>query len=206
MRKIFIVLLVGILFITCSKNTSNTSKNLDEVRAQEKKVFESSEAEGAVAFLKELAEKDRSTNYYYSKMGYYYIELNQTKEAEESLNKALTNDEAKDFKGFTYNELAYLYGMKGDDEKALEYYLKGTENDKNFAENFYGVGNMYHEMGKYKEAIPFAEQAIKLYKKDKNTEYLKDAYNLLADIYSKLGDEQKMNETIKKGRKDLGIK
>ena len=70
-------------------------------------------------------------------------------------------------------------GTEQDYEKAIELYKKSAE--QGYKEAFNGLAWTYHLMGKYEEALPWAEKAVEAFPE---TPYIIDT---LASVYQDLG-------------------
>lgn len=194
MKKIIFGLIL-MLFVSCSNNNST------EIAETADKMAKSGKIEEAITYLEQNANKDsKNKAFYHARMGYYYIELNQFDKAEEILKQAVSEDGKL---GFAYSELGYLYSSQNKVDLALENYLLGTKYDPNDGENFYGAGYAYYEKKDYTKAVEYFEKAIPKYKKEQKYDYIKDSYNLIAQIYYEQGNETKMNEVIEKAEKEL---
>ena len=194
MKKLFFALLM-LFLLSCSNNADKVAEKSDELA-------KNGNIEQAISYLEENANKDnKNKSFYYARMGYYYIELQQLDKAEEILKKAL-NENKKN--GFAYNELGYLYSMQKKMDLSLENYLKGTEYEPDNAEGFYGAGYAYYEKKDYNKALEYFEKSVPRYKKEKKYDYLEDAYTMIVQIYDEQGNQEKVNETIEAAKKELG--
>ncbi len=157
MKKLLFVMLLVCMIFSCGSDKKENPMSKDE------EIYKKSGIKETIAYLeKKIRSEPGKKAFYYARMGYYYIEEADFKNAEESLKKSLEIDSDM---AFAYNELGYLYGLQGKKELALESYLKGTKSKEEIPENFYGVGSTYLELGKYKEAESYLQKSVALYEK-----------------------------------------
>lgn len=196
MKKLLFGLIL-ILFVSCGRN-SYDSNEVSEIASS---LAGSGKTEQAITYLEEQAAKDsKNKGLYYSRIGYYYIELNQLDKAENYLKQAISENKKI---GFAYNELAYLYAQQNKIDLSLENYLKGTEYEPGNGESFYGAGYVYYRKKDYDKAVKYLEKSIPKYKKVKKYDYVEDAYSLIVQCYYEQGNKTKMDEVIKKAEKEF---
>jgi pentatricopeptide repeat protein len=87
-----------------------------------------------------------------------------------------------------YNGMAYAYARLGNLDKAIGYYNESLDRNKD-ATTFYNLGITYIAKGNEKAAIKYLSKALEL---NRN---LTSIYPKLADIYSRLGMEDKARKT-----------
>jgi tetratricopeptide (TPR) repeat protein len=82
-----------------------------------------------------------------------------------------------------YDKLGEMYefgeGVETDYSKAIEWYLKAA--NQGYEDSYNGLAWTYHLMGKYDDALPWAEKAVEVFPEDP------DAIDTLATVYQDLG-------------------
>ena len=155
MKKILFIILLVCMIFSCS------DKSTEEPQSKEEEIYQTSGINDTIKYLEKMAKTDpKNKAFYLARMGYYYIEEKDYKNAEDILKKALETDQDM---AFIHNEMGYLYGLQGKKELSLESYIKGTESKEEMVENFYGAGSVYLELGKFKEAESYLRKAAALY-------------------------------------------
>ena len=132
---------------------------------------------------------------YYAKMGYYYYEEKDYRNAEKMLKKALSEDPEMEE---VYIKLGSLYTIQGKTEKALEYYLLGTKLKEKYPDIFFGAGVSYYDLNNFDKAAEYLERAVNMYKMANKEEELNRAVILLYYSYDSLGDDEKMEKFLKR--------
>lgn len=79
-----------------------------------------------------------------------------------------------------YNR-GWLYGYKGETEKAIEDYTRAISIDRRYADAYYNRGLLYIRQGKYEQAVKDFTEVIKYRKKDA------DVYNNRGNAYTQMG-------------------
>ncbi len=106
--------------------------------------------------LKDLNPRDERT--YYA-LGGAYFELDEPEKAilayEEYQNLATETDNG-------YREIAKYYDREGNEEKAMEYLLKGLEIQPDSGESLYMLASLYSKLNKHKEAVPLYRRLLKV--------------------------------------------
>lgn len=139
-------------------------------------------------------------------LGRYNEAISQYKIAEGILIK--NYGEAYSFVSLIYNNMAISYKMKGDYEKALEYYkialfkleespLSEKEKKREKSKLYLNLGILYSEMEAYPNAILSLKKSMELKLNDKN-EGLENVYLNLAGAYEKIMDYNLANEYYNK--------
>lgn len=105
------------------------------------------------------------------------------------------------------NNLAELLRADKDYAGALKLHQRAlkirttafTENSKEVAESKNNIGGIYYSQGKYKQALPYFEQAVTTFEQlNTATRQLATAVNNLGGTYFQLGDKQKAAECFDK--------
>lgn len=124
----------------------------------------------------------------YSRMGNH----EKTKESFLELMPLIEKRGSQEDKLMLYVNLGMAYGLCGDINKAEEYIKKTYSDAENPSIYKGGAANnlsmINFELGKYKEAIQFAEEAIDIAKKINQTELLIEAMTNLSNSKFKLGN------------------
>jgi tetratricopeptide (TPR) repeat protein len=63
-----------------------------------------------------------------------------------------------------YNNLAVLYGEKGEYQKAIELFKKSIEINPRYADSYFNMGKAYNSLGMRGEAVRYYERGVELYK------------------------------------------
>lgn len=105
--------------------------------------------------------------------------------------------EAKDYKNLSlvYTDLGYAYSKKHQYEKANEFFEKALdifnqshyENDYDLSILLWTIAENELRRSHLKSAVTYGEQSLELSKSLENVNRMKDAYELLADIYEANG-------------------
>lgn len=197
MKKILFIMILSFMLLSCDKLENKSTKTNEQTREEE--IYKSQGMEKVLVYLEEQAKIDTENKaYYYARIGYYYIEEEDYKNAEKMLNKAIDEDPNL---GFAYNELAYIYSKNGNKEEALKYYLTGIEKDKSAGGNFLGAGSIYYGMKEYDKAIEYLEEAIQVYGKNKDMISLEKAYRTLFYVYYEQKDTDEIEKLLKRAVK-----
>lgn len=127
---------------------------------------------------------------YAAAIQFYYISKEQgnekAKEAFERLQDYLEKEAEKGNAECQYAMGCYYAWRLEDNNKGINYFLKSAKQDYAIAYN--EVAWTYHLMGKYEEALPWAEKAVESFPKDTN------AIDTFATIYQDLGQYDKAME------------
>lgn len=122
-------------------------------------------------------------------LGFAYNEIGLYKDAIESFS--MVKDLPSPMENHitdAYNGMAYAYARLGNLDKAIGYYKESLNRNKDAA-TFYNLGMAFIAKGDEKAAIKYLSKALEL---NRN---LTSIYPKLADIYSKLGMEDKARKT-----------
>lgn len=83
-------------------------------------------------------------------------------------------------KAIRFFEEGYELGMQHKDDQAIEKLKKAIEEDADFGEPYWVLGQLYEERGEPNTAIEYYNQALKV-----NKEKFADCYSFIGDIYFK---------------------
>lgn len=147
--------------------------------------FSNKEYDKAAEMYDKLLKKDPSSNYIYNNYLVCLLELKDYKEAEKTLEKQI--------KRFPYNyvfqiDLAYVYQLQGEDDKAEKEYQKPLDNLRPSGEDVTNLANAYLRRGKKQLALNTYLKARKM---------LRDNYAFtfeVAELMGDLGQKEKMYE------------
>jgi tetratricopeptide (TPR) repeat protein len=131
-----------------------------------------------------------------------YSAVGRLDESKRQCDKALLIDSES---SLAWHQYARLYNVVGDREAAYQAYQKATEADSTNWQAHYELGMMYVEDGKYEIAIPYFEQARKVGAQKRSGQaqarpYHRDALDMLALCYEKVGDAAKLEFTLEEMR------
>jgi len=115
-----------------------------------------------------------------------------------------------------YNYIGNAYDNKGDTEKALEYYNKSLEIQRNLGGDDIAlgspfstsnIGSVYVYKGEYDKALDYFQESIRKWTKEHGEDNIELAkgYDQIGDIYQKNGELEKAYEYFQKSL-DLRIK
>lgn len=126
-----------------------------------------------------VEEKQQATAYY--KLGVSYLNENNIQPAFIEFQKAYElNPEDKD----VLNAIGIIYLLKFEDfPKAMDFFSKALEVDRDFSEAYNNLGFAYEKSGRFEEAIDSYKKALSnlLYRTPEK------AYNSLGRVYYRLG-------------------
>lgn len=91
-----------------------------------------------------------------------------------------------------HNNLGHTYFQRGENEKAVEEFLRAISINPNYGDAYHNLGNTYHKMEKYEEAAQSYRKAIEI-----NPNLWQSRQNL-ASIYYTQGQYDLAEEEIKK--------
>lgn len=109
------------------------------------------------------------------------------------LPKALYNTFLKKH-SIALNDIGYIYSIKGDRVKAIDYFLKSLKIDEGFgdelgiASSYNNVSNIYFADGNVSKALYYVNKGLCLYLKNHNDEGIANSYLSLGYYYDFLGD------------------
>jgi tetratricopeptide (TPR) repeat protein len=131
-----------------------------------------------------------------------YSAVGQLDESKRQCDKALLIDSES---SVAWHQYARLYNEVGNREAAYRAYQKATQADSTNWQAHYELGVMYVDDGKYEIAVPYFEQARKVGARRKDTpagarSYHRDALDMLALCYEKVGDAAKLEFTLEEMR------
>lgn len=115
-------------------------------------------------------------------------------EAIQSLTEAIKAEEADGKNEEIQNFLGLLYAERGDNEKATDYFTRATKLKPDYSEAHNNLGYLLFQQGKNDEALSHFQKAVE------NVTYTtpERAYNNMAVIYEKKGDQVKASEMHRK--------
>lgn len=90
-----------------------------------------------------------------------------------------------------HNNLGDVYARRGDNDKALEEFLRATEIHPRYADAYHNLANTYRAMDKPNDAIFYYEKAISINPR------LWQSHSGLAEIYFGRGEKEKALEHLK---------
>lgn len=80
----------------------------------------------------------------------------------------------------TYNNIGYIYELKGNTQKAINYYKKAISLNQNQVESKANLGHLYFTQKKWTKAVEYGEATLKLYPEHKEVKkWLPIAYEKL---------------------------
>ncbi len=152
--------------------------------------------------LESLNERASLCNTLNNMSGIYYI-LRRYKEALQTTQKALAialelNIEKE--KTNSYILLANVYSDMGDNKKAKPFYLKAIEIQKATSDydglmiSLFNISDVSIAGKNLEEAMQYRFQALEIAKKMENPLRIKEVYEGISDLYSKMGDYKKAFE------------
>jgi len=103
-----------------------------------------------------------------------------------------------------YNSLGYLYAETGDNEKAVSFYLKALELNKDDVNIYHNLSLLYEKMGRKDKAKQYLSKAVEQ-KPDSQDDKLKPDENLLKSGKSKEA-EKSIGELLKDKPNDVKLK
>ena len=158
-------------------------------------IYYSKGIDETIKYLKNMSELESGKRaLYYGKMGYYYYEEEDFGNAEIMFKRAISEDSEMEE---VYIKLGSLYTSQKQNDKALEYYLKGTKLKEKHPDIFFGAGVSYFALDNYEKAAEYLERAVNMYRSSGNKEQLNRAVALLYYSYDYLGSEEKMEKFLK---------
>ncbi|MCP1224463.1 tetratricopeptide repeat protein [Sebaldella sp. S0638] len=159
-------------------------------------IYYSKGIDETIKYLENMTKVESSRKaLYHAKMGYYYYEEKDYRNAEKMLKKALSEDPEMEE---VYLKLGALYTLQGQSAKALEYYLAGTKLKEKYPDMFFGAGVSYFDMDNFEKAAEYLERAVNMYKMENKEEQLNRAVILLYYSYDSIGDDEKMEKFLKR--------
>ncbi len=142
--------------------------------------------EGLIAELKRNI-KETGSSKAHAFLGFVYNEIGLYREAIEVLSK-VRDVRPVGHLADAYSGIAYAYGNLGDLEKAVSYYRRSLQEEKN-ATTLYNLGIAFLKMGEKREAARYLSRAVEL---NRN---LISAYPQLIGIYRSLGMAEEAERT-----------
>jgi tetratricopeptide (TPR) repeat protein len=115
----------------------------------------------------------------YDNLGLTYRKMNDLEKAIKYYKKSI---ELYPGGSLAHQNLAVAYGMQEKHEESIAEYQILINYSPFNPEGHYGIANTYLLMEEYESGIPYAESALKLYKKEKSY-YISDGYYLLGLLY-----------------------
>ncbi len=94
-----------------------------------------------------------------------------------------------------HSKLAFISGMRGNSDEAINYSLKAIQINPVYAEAYYNLGVAYHKQGRFDEAVKCYYKMIRL------TPYLAQPYKNLAIALYQQGKISEALETYRSGLK-----
>jgi two-component system sensor histidine kinase UhpB len=131
----------------------------------------------------------------YYQLGVYFMNDHDYDQAMDLYNKSLFVRFEKDQSGYTatvYNDIGYLYGLKGELDKQISWYLKAIDiygkikDAAGLAQTVSNLSVASLELGKKQEAVQYAKQAITIREKLNDKSALSLSYNNISQIYLQL--------------------
>jgi len=128
----------------------------------------------------------------YYGLGKLSQETNKKEDAEKYFQQALTLRFEKEQSSYTaavYNDIGYLYGLKGELDRQREWYLRSMRlydkvNDSSgMAETLSNLSGSSLELGNKQEAIMYARQALAIREQGQDMDVLALSCNNLSQIY-----------------------
>ena len=103
-----------------------------------------------------------------------------------------------------YNNFASIEYKKGLDEAAITYYKKSREialknhyaSEAGFVNK--ALANILYKSKKYRDALPYLDEALAYYQSNNMIRDLKELYELRADVFVSIGDYKNAYESLKK--------
>ncbi len=131
-----------------------------------------------------------------------YSAVGQLDESKRQCDKALLIDSES---SLAWHQYARLFKVVGNREASYKAYQRATQADSTNWQAHYELGTMYVDDGQYEAAIPYFEQARKVGAHKKGSpagarSYHRDALDMLALCYEKVGDAAKLEFTLEETR------
>ncbi|CAF1100326.1 unnamed protein product, partial [Didymodactylos carnosus] len=146
----------------------------------------------------------------WDQLGSLLIKIGQFNKAEELYTVLLEQTSQEGEKQHYYNQLGYVKGRLGDNEKAIWYYGKTLPIGENslppnhalLATYYSNIGSVYDHMGEYSKALSFYEKSLEIKEKTlpPNHPDLATFYNNLGVVYKNMGQYMKAFSFYEKGR------
>ncbi|MBN8821492.1 MULTISPECIES: tetratricopeptide repeat protein [unclassified Spirosoma] len=133
----------------------------------------------------------------YNNLGNLYIEQNNWTQAIRYLQKALALAEElkdSDLKQIVLTNLGYDYISQSRLDSALKYTTIAYQEAVNLKTSdrqaeLMNLGNVYGQLGKYKEALQYFRFSVENGKTSKNARVLSQTYYEMADVFNKMGQK-----------------
>ncbi|TAG89035.1 MAG: hypothetical protein EAZ20_07325 [Bacteroidetes bacterium] len=109
----------------------------------------------------------------------------------------------KQFQGsltYSYNDMAYIFGLQEKNKEALEYQLKALENAIKFQDDLYlnfgylNIASSYLALNNVPKSLEFADKGLQYAKKLKAKQSITSCYNILTEIQKRLKNFEKALE------------
>ncbi|MDD3625858.1 MAG: tetratricopeptide repeat protein, partial [bacterium] len=127
------------------------------------------------------------------KLGHIYTGLKEYEKAEELYKKIIKMTKAR--KDTAFYGLGYLYEEKGDNEMAIQWYLRSISENNQYLDPLLRLGNIYFNENNYIRAVDYWVTAIKQGIDDSNVFYY------LGKAYLNLGENIKALNIFEEGKK-----
>ncbi len=98
---------------------------------------------------------------------------------------------------FSYNDIAYVYGLKKDFKNATLYYEKAKDNVEKYKDSLYigliyiNLADAYFNTKNFTKSFFYAEKGLKISQKSNAKQSILQASNLLADLYKETKNYEK---------------
>lgn len=155
--------------------------------------LESKQFERAVTLLKRVTELQPKHRYAWNNLGRAYRGLERYEEAVECFRKAIELDP---FEQYAYNNMAMSLQQLGKAKEAEAAFRKQIEVNPLDKWAHKNLARMLMDQSRFQEAIEFLDTASRLSPDDKSI------LMLMGFTYSKLGDEEKGKEFLRRGQED----
>lgn len=146
----------------------------------------------------------------YLNIGCLFMRVKKYKDSEANLLKALNESalrKANKALGSIYNNLGILEDFKNDKQKALDYYSKALDFQREQG-NVMGMANIYHnvaiiyfDLKEYDKSIANMEKSLALKNKTGNLEGIASSYNNLSAVYLEMDKIDLAEDYVKKALK-----
>jgi tetratricopeptide (TPR) repeat protein len=163
-------------------------------------LYDKQDYKGALKLYSKALKKDPAYVFVLDNMGLTYRKLGDKKNAIKCYSKSL---EIYPEGNVALQNLAYVYSITSDMQNALSTYQKLTFFHPEDPEGYFGIGKLYVAAGEYETAMDYVFTAHRIYSVNKS-DYAKDSEQLIAVIYNKLKEQNKLDAFNQKA-KEYGI-
>ena len=153
------------------------------------KLFEKEDYKAALKLYSRAFRKDPSFIYAIDNLALAYRKMGDLNNAIKYYNKSLSIYPEG---SFALQNLAYAYTLNKDLQNALACYQKLAFFYPDNAEGYFGIGKLFVAVGDYENAIDYVFTAHRIYTAEKS-EYAKESEQLIAVIYNKLREQNKLD-------------